>query len=221
MKTKILVALLFFLGLFYSSVTNALYYYESCSSTYGRASINSWIWKCGCLSGYHFETKYWRTTCVKDLTCQDLYWVMAMSNYDGTCSCFSWYVFQTDIFWKTSCENWNIVCHKQLWYNSSYNSYSKMCECDNWYTIQDWTCKEKSISAYFFLSSYDYDNDEVVVYDYYTKKWYKLELKWTAGLSKTENFVDWLIAINMWTDGKLNRWDYFVLNSDKKTKFNF
>jgi hypothetical protein len=127
-----------------------------------------------------------------------------------------------NIFWDSECERWTLYCSRTYGFNAEFDYWVQQCKCKDWYTIKTdiyWnqTCEKASISAYFFLSSYDYDNDEVIVYDYYTKKWYKLELKWTIGLSKAENFIDWLIVINMWTDGKLNKWDYFILNSDKKT----
>jgi len=209
------------------------------------------------MSWYHWENDFlWNPKCEKDPTCSEIYGVMAMDNYDGTCSCMSGYVFQTDTFWEKSCVNASKVCRQKFWVMSQYDRYDKSCECSSgyvfseksywgWYeckscttkhginakynritesceckdgyTLKEWKCEEKNNSAYFYLAEYDDTNNEVVIVSYYTKQWYKLELRYTLWLYKTDNFIWKDIVINMWTDFDVDRGDYFVLNNKTKT----
>lgn len=228
-----------------------------CSEFWFYAKSN-FDWTCSCFSWYHFEKWiFWDTTCVKNPSCTDTYWYNARDNFDWTCSCRSWYYFADKLYWTwQECKSLDSACTDTYWYNSSYNilsdkcecsswysffknsywwwleckscysqywlyseydSYTKSCWCKDWYILKEWKCEEKNNSAYFYLLEYDDDNNKAIVYSWYSKKYYLLELRYTIQLYKAESFIWKNIVINMWTDFSIDRYDKFILNNETKT----
>ena len=136
-------------------------------------AIENYNWTCSCIKWYRWWVLSWQDYCISGSSycynnfginseydylydsckCRklymDLYWLMAIDNYDWTCSCTSWYVFSIDIFGNKSCVYWNTECKKKYWINSSYNELSNKCDCKAWYTIKTdsfWnqSCEEKN-----------------------------------------------------------------------------
>lgn len=194
---------------------------KTCKDLYWIMAKDNYDWTCSCMSWYWFKDKtfWWWKECVSlNTICEDKLWFNAEYNslYDK-CECSYWYDLKpsyTSINWSNySCES----CYSIYWLNSKYDSVNKTCWCKDWYTLKDWKCVEKSNSAYFYLSEYNDDTDEAVVYSYYNKRKYLLELRYVSWLYKAENFVWKSIVINMWTDFDIDRYDKFVLNNETTT----
>lgn len=235
-------------------------YYGTACSEYGFMSYESSPWYCSCMSWYVWGTDiFWEKTCISGSSaCNKQYGVMA--NYDSLswkCGCTYGWMFGEDIMWELSCISERDYCYNKLWYwseydrsswycgcssgytlwkdysgnyecqtcssaygiNSKYNYLSESCECRDGYSFNSDSgkCEEKSYSAYFLLVKYDDSASKVLVYSSYTQDYYVLELRYTIGIYKVEDFVWKNIVINMGTDQKVNRWDKFVLNNETKT----
>jgi len=112
------------------------WYYESCSTTYGFWSIDTWYGKCACTSWYVWWTDiFWKPYCVSSQSkCTEKYWFMA--SYDSlsqSCTCWYWYVFWTDILGKEACISQNTYCENKYGYWSKYDVLSESCSCSGWY----------------------------------------------------------------------------------------
>ena len=92
-------------------------------------------------------------------SCNSEYWFLATDNYNWTCSCMSWYHFETSSLWYTSCVK-DKTC-RDLYWLWAIDNFNWTCSCSNWYhfetsTFWDKTCiKDKTCSDLYWYNSKD------------------------------------------------------------------
>ena len=211
MKKSFIGVLVIVLWVFISTDVFAGYvnwYYRS-NGTY----VN-WYYRSDSNSTYSTPTYTTSTyTYTRPVSCMTTYGFWAKDNFDWTCSCSSWYRFESTFNWK-QCVSFN--CY-EYGLHTSLDYATNSCKCDDWYTAVTnsyWTqsCEKRAYSTYAILQEY---KDWYAIVSYKSPSWYTKRSKITIySCSSASNYVWKTVVVNLMRDEILNSWDYLVLTED-------
>lgn len=173
-----------------------------------------WYWRNDGYTTPSYTT--YTTTTYTTPSCTTTYGFWAKDNSNWTCSCRVWYEWWT-MLWKDYCVTKSCI---KYGLHASLNYSTNQCECDNWYIVKTdtfWnqTCEKKGYSTYATLQ--EYKSSEAIV-AYKDSSWFSKRSKITVySCYDLENYVGWLVVLNLMQDELLNTGDYIVYGSSNKS----